>query len=232
MSVIRTTPVATLDLETLCDKTTMLYNGNSVKSQYLRIPHKVKIDIIRHAETTTNARGLVTGSRNSYVTKDGIEKLKDTVQLLHPKYDCAYHSTLTRTMQTLRFLAEEGIVWNSAHKDERLNERNLGELEGKKARHIEAFGEGDFSYAPAGGEPYSSVVDRVYAFLLDLRESCLEHKYQNILIVSHMGAIRIMVGLLKEQMDPTEVLSYSLGNSEVYRHRWSRLINPDSLNWD
>ena len=75
----------------------------------------------------------------------------------------------------------------------------------------------------------SEVARRIMSFLLDLADRVGEDEVSKVLICSHMGSMRILVGIIEEQDNPATVLRFSFPNAEVYRLTWSQLRIPGFL---
>ena len=196
----------------------------------LDLSRPIDLHLMRHGETDTNARGLVTGAIDAPLTGLGREQAAMAGRQLDRRYDAAFHSALSRTQETLAIAARAGqIELGLVCMDWRLNERSLGELESKPARHIEEFARGDLSYAPLGGESYAEVARRILSFLLDLLRFVSASESFSLLLCGHMGPMRILMGIFDEQDDPSQVLSRRFQNSQVLRARLRRLVLPRFL---
>jgi broad specificity phosphatase PhoE len=189
----------------------------------------VEFWLVRHGETTTNVRGLVTGTSDAPLTPNGRQQAQDAGLLLSDHvFQLAWSSALRRSRETL-----EEILQASANRpetvfeDERIDERSLGELELSPARRIEQFARGDLTYAPSGGEPYESVAQRCLAFLLDIAVLSREvDRSLKLLVCSHVGPVRVVAGILKEMNDPAEVLRLPAANSTPMQFEIARLEFP------
>jgi broad specificity phosphatase PhoE len=185
---------------------------------------------MRHGETVTNARGLVTGSQDVPLTAVGEEQARRIGHLLDRHYDLALHSTLSRSVHTLRLALEAGRVEvDRIRSDPRLNERSLGVLELQPWRPVDEYAHGDLSYAPERGDSYAEVARRCLSLLIDLVDFVAIARPERILVSGHMGPMRILLGILEERSDPVGVLARSFENTEVVRVQWSRLVLPGFL---
>lgn len=202
----------------------------SVLACPLELPRPVRLHLIRHGETTTNAAGLVTGARDVPLTPRGEEQAIAVGRELDGFYALAFHSPLQRSAHTLRLaLAAGRVEVGAVFADPRLAERSLGELEMQPSRPVAEFARGDFLYAPPGGDSYAEVARRVMSFLLDLRDLVVTLPVEAVLICSHMGAMRLLVGTIQEDFDPNCVLALAFPNSELLRLDWRRLVFPPFL---
>jgi broad specificity phosphatase PhoE len=197
----------------------------------LLLPRPVQVHLVRHGETETNAKALVTGAQDVPLTAKGRAQAGEIGRSLDHYYDFAFHSPMSRSRDTFVLALKSGHVKvGRVISDERLSERSLGGLEGKPWHPIEEYSRGDLHYAPPGGDSYAEVARRALSFLLDLRRLAADTTCSNVLICGHLGPMRILVGILEERCCPAEVLAKSFGNTEVVKLRWSRLRMPEFLN--
>jgi probable phosphoglycerate mutase len=201
-----------------------------VLSRPFPLNRPVQLHLMRHGETVTNARGLVTGSQDVPLTAAGEEQARRIGPQLDRYYALALHSTLSRSLRTLVLAVEAGrIRIDRMRGDPRLNERSLGVLELHPWRPVDEYAHGDLSYAPEGGDSYAEVARRCLSLLLDLVDDVATAHLEKILISGHMGPMRILLGILEERSDPVGVLARSFQNTEVVRVQWSRLVLPGFL---
>jgi len=191
------------------------------------LPKPIQLDLMRHGETVTNAKGLVTGSQDVPLTQAGEEQARRIGLRLDRHYELALHSTLDRSLKTLLLALLAGhIKVDQILADPRLNERSLGILELRPWAPVEEYAQGDLYYAPAGGESYAEVARRCLSLLLDLVDFVVAVLPERILVSGHMGPMRILIGILEEQHDPVVVLARSFENTEIVRVHWRRLVLP------
>ncbi len=199
-------------------------------SRPLSLPSAISLHLARHGETETNAQGIVTGAQDVSLTARGEEQARRLGLLLDRHYDLAFHSTLSRSRRTLLLALEAGRVRaDQIREDPRLNERSLGTLEMKPWQPVDEYAQGDLHYAPEGGDSYAEVARRCLSFLLDLAADVAASRPEKILVCSHMGPMRILLGILKDQSDPIQVLARSFENTEVVRLQWRSLVLPGFL---
>lgn len=196
----------------------------------LVLPSAVQLHLMRHGETVTNARSIVTGSQDVALSPKGEEQARQAGRELDPYYDLAVHSTLSRSCRTLILALQAGHTKAAtACADARLNERSLGVLELQPSRHVDEFARGDLLFAPEGGENYAEVTRRSLSFLLDLRAYVLATGSEKILLCGHMGPMRILLGILEDLSDPIQVLAQSFGNTQIIRMQCRQLTFPRFL---
>ncbi|MCI8446125.1 MAG: histidine phosphatase family protein, partial [Bacilli bacterium] len=91
----------------------------------------MELYIVRHGETGYNKMGLLQGKTNIPLNQKGIEQANKTKKELEQiNFDIVVSSPLNRAIDTAKIIAPN----NEILIDERLNERTLGEYEGKPSR--------------------------------------------------------------------------------------------------
>ncbi len=196
----------------------------------IKLPNSVELHLIRHAESTINADKRVTGLQDIELTFYGEKQASYLGTKLLKQYDLAFVSGLQRAQKTLQIAIESGdIKVEKIFIDSRLNERSLGVLEGQKYRWIPEYACGDLKYAPENGENYESVARRIFTFLIELTDYVVDNQIKHILISSHMGPLRILVGILKEEVEPASVLGFKFSNAQVVKIVWDSLSIPGFL---
>jgi len=101
--------------------------------------------IVRHGESTWNAKNLFTGWVDVDLSEKGEAEAKNAGALLKKEglvFDVLHTSLLTRAVRTAHLALEvSGQVWLPVHRTWRLNERHYGGLQGKdKLQTVEQFG--------------------------------------------------------------------------------------------
>jgi len=195
----------------------------------------IELHIIRHAQSVANARGVVAGQSDVDLTFRGYLQAISLGLRLRRQYDVAFASALGRAYRTMQ-IAERA----SLHKfsrvpvsiDSRLNERDLGDLEGAPNRRIDAYAVGDLTYAPSGGESYLDLTRRLLSFLMDIRRDI--QRRSRVVIATHVGPMRILVGIIEGLDDPQSVLALKFANAETYRGvlrklRWPAFVRQEAL---
>ena len=110
-----------------------------------------------------------------------------------------YCSPLTRTVQTATILA--GPHQLPLVPEDGLREIHHGHWEGMRRADVEsqfpeeyaAWEEDPFTFAPQGGEAGVNVIARV---LPVIRRIVLEHRGQNVVVVSHKATLRLLISSL------------------------------------
>lgn len=145
----------------------------------------MKIFLVRHGQTDWNVQHKVQGKADIDLNHTGIGQASETSKkLINTQIDLVICSTLKRTMQTAQVINAERnipIIY-----DERISERDFGEMEGK---HQEDFDfKGFWSYKKniryETAENIQNFFKRIYSFLDDI---IVKHRDMNILLVTHGG---------------------------------------------
>ena len=185
-----------------------------------------KLVLLRHGQSQWNLENRFTGWKDVPLTEKGIEEAKNAGLLLKKnniKIDKVFSSVLQRANKTVEIAIKSSQIQNlyvngilNYEKDERLNERDYGDLVGlNKAETAEKFGKEQvhiwrrsYDTPPPNGESLKDVVDRVSPyFIKTIRPLIMKDK--NILIGAHgnsLRAIMIQVDLYK----PEEISSIEL----------------------
>ena len=188
--------------------------------------------MMRHGESAANAENLITGFANVPLTKVGRRQARRAGKMLSLHYDAAFSSNLFRARETLQLALKARKLDVLCNESPLLAERQLGELELQLNRHIPEYANGNLLYAPGGGESYYSVTRRVLHFLFEVaqwikNEWHQEHrKIRRILVCTHMGPMRVMIGILNEDSDPTRVLARSYDPAHVSTYHWTKVSYP------
>jgi len=202
----------------------------------LRVPvtgPPIELHLVRHAESVANARGLIAGQSDVGLTWRGyLQSFVLGLRLSH-HYDQACVSCLTRAYKTFQ-IAYSVRSRPGFHvplcTDPRLNERDLGDLEGMPRRRIEEYAAGDLTYAPNQGESYLELSRRLLSFLMDLRRK-VQYK-SRIIVTTHVGPLRLLVGIVEGLDDPRSVLALKFENARAYSYilsdlRWPAFISKE-----
>lgn len=192
-----------------------------------------KLVIVRHGQSQWNLENRFTGwvdidlsPAGEAEAKKAGEKLKDYI------FDEAFTSDLKRAQRTLDIILKEINQENiSIQRDQALNERKYGDLQGlNKDECRTKFGDEQvriwrrsYDTPPPNGESLKDTADRVLPYYHKVIEPELR-KGKNILISAHGNSLRALImyleNLSKEQILQTEIPT---GNPKEY-------IFDDNLN--
>lgn len=166
-------------------------------------PNKSKnmtITVLRHGETDYNNQGKFHGITDIELNESGTSQAQDAKVKLTSKFDVIICSPLNRARQTADIVNEElglEIIENDL-----LKERNFGNLEGLTWEEFVANfpneaskNNPDFQENLENGETIHEVENRIQQFIDWLKTT----DYNNVLIVTHAGIIRIFERLLNNK---------------------------------
>jgi 2,3-bisphosphoglycerate-dependent phosphoglycerate mutase len=189
--------------------------------------------LVRHGESEWNKLNLFTGWKDPGLSEKGVEEARTAGRLLKAegyKFDVAYTSALSRAQQTLDIMLQElGQTGLETHEDQKLNERDYGDLSGlNKDEARKKWGEKQvhiwrrsFDVPPPGGESLKDTAARVLPYydakiLPELKAG------RNVLVSAHGNSLRALImkleGLTGEEIVARELAT---GVPIVYR------LNPD-----
>lgn len=182
--------------------------------------------IIRHGQSEWNALNKFTGWVDVDLAPKGLAEAKEAGETLKGyKFDAAYTSMLMRAQRTLDFILEgTGQTDIPVTKNEALNERMYGELQGKnKDQAREEFGaeqihiwRRSFDTPPPGGESLKGTADRVLPYYTAEIEPQLKAG-KNLIIAAHGNSLRALIMHL-EKLSPEEILQTEVptGKPRIY----------------
>jgi 2,3-bisphosphoglycerate-dependent phosphoglycerate mutase len=194
--------------------------------------------LVRHGESEWNKLNLFTGWKDPGLTEKGVAEAKTAGRLLKAegyKFDVAFTSDLTRAQRTLTLILEElGQTGLVTHKDQKLNERDYGDLSGlNKDEARKKWGEQQvhvwrrsFDVPPPGGESLKDTAARVLPYYK--AKIWPEVKAgRNVLVAAHGNSLRALIMQL-EGLSGEEIVARELatGAPIVYR------LKPDGTMQD
>ena len=159
-----------------------------------------RIYMVRHGATKLSSEDRFAGAVDVELSEEGIFQATQLAErLADDSLSAVYCSPMTRTIQTATILAIPHSL-SLTHRDG-LREINHGHWEGMRRADVEdqfpdeyaAWEEDPLTFAPQGGEAGVNVIARA---LPVIREIVLEHRGQNVLIVSHKATLRLIISSL------------------------------------
>ena len=174
--------------------------------------------LVRHGQSLWNLEDRFTGWVDVPLTALGVQEASNAgIKLKGTQIDVAYTSTLQRAQNTLSKIFESMEVEVPTIRDEALNERHYGDLQGlNKARTAEKFGDEQvkiwrrsFDIPPPNGESLKDTAARTLPFF----ERCILGDIaqgKNVLVVAHGNSNRSIVMQL-DQLTREQVLELNLG---------------------
>mgnify|MGYP006273332321 CR=1 FL=1 len=178
---------------------------------------KNKVYVFRHGQTYYNHNKYFTGWKDSKLTPKGIKNAESLAKQLKDKQiDVAFYTSLSRSKDTLNVVLKYHPECKKKLIDDRIIERDYGDLAGKKhSTIIKKYGKKQFekwhrgySTPPPNGECFADVEKRVKDFVKYLKEFVKENKV-NVAISAHGNSIRvlrkIMEGLSVKETETIEI---------------------------
>jgi len=176
-----------------------------------------KLTLVRHGQSLWNLEDRFTGWVDVPLTAKGRDEAKVAGERLEgTPFDVAYTSNLTRAQETLRIILETLRMEVPTIRDEALNERHYGDLQGlNKAKTAEKYGADQvkiwrrsYDVQPPNGESLKCTAARTLPFF----ERCIMGDIaqgKNVLVVAHGNSNRSIVMSL-DKLSPEEVLALEL----------------------
>ena len=164
--------------------------------------------LVRHGQSDWNLKNLFTGWRDVDLTEQGVKEAREAGRKLKAQgltFDVAYTSALTRAQETLRIMQEVMGTELPVIRDQALNERHYGDLQGlNKEETAKRYGADQvklwrrsYDVRPPNGESLELTAKRTLPFFDrciagDLRQG------KNVLVVAHGNSNRSIVMELDE----------------------------------
>ena len=185
--------------------------------------------LVRHGESQWNLENRFTGWVDVPLSEKGVSEAKsagDRLKKEKIRFDRAYTSVLKRAQNTLAFILEKlGQSELPVEKDQALNERHYGDLQGlNKAETAKKFGDEQvkiwrrsYDIAPPGGESLKDTAARTIPYFESKIEADLK-KGLNVIVAAHGNSLRSIVMHL-DKLTKEQVLELNLatGVPIIYR---------------
>ena len=196
-----------------------------------------KLVLLRHGQSQWNLENKFTGWKDVPLTEKGINEANKAGLLLKKnniKIDKVFSSVLQRANKTAEIaikasgmenLHKDGVL--IYEKDQRLNERDYGDLVGlNKAETADKFGKDQvhiwrrsFDIPPPGGESLKDTAARVLPYFEEKIKPLVEQG-NNILICAHGNSLRSLIMSL-EEISPDEIVKVEIGTGEPILYSYS-----------
>ena len=159
-----------------------------------------RLFMVRHGATHSSAEDRFSGSINIEISEEGnFQAARLAERLADDSIAAVYCSPLLRAVQTAEILAKPHQL--SLIHEEGLREIHHGHWEGIRRADVEtqfpeeyaAWAEDPFTFAPQGGEAGVNVMARA---LPVIRKIVVEHRGQNVIVVSHKATLRLLISSL------------------------------------
>jgi len=174
-----------------------------------------KIYIVRHGKTDWNIKGLLQGTADIEINKEGIQQAKELAAMIDiDEIDVCICSPLKRTRKTAEILIgnKKEIIY-----DDMIVERKFGNYEGKPINFDLIETQWDYKLNDSSNniESLQDCLERANQFLRKIK-----NKYQNktILIVSHGSFIKSLHFNLVGYDENTDFLSFNPKNTTLYTY--------------
>lgn len=159
-----------------------------------------RIFMVRHGATQLSAEDRFAGSIDPELSGEGIFQAQRLAKrLADDAITAVYCSPMVRTVQTASILAKPHNLTPILR--DGLREISHGQWEGIRRAEVEAqfpeeyaaWEEDPYTFAPEGGETGVSVIARA---LPVIREVVLNHRGENVILVSHKATLRLLISSL------------------------------------
>src|ERR671925_1716545 len=159
-----------------------------------------RLYMVRHGATQLSAEDRFAGAVDVELSEEGkLQAGRLAERLADDSIAAVYCSSLTRALQTATILASPHHL--PLIQEEGLREIHHGHWESMRRADVEAqfpdeyaaWEEDPFTFAPLGGEAGVNVIARV---LPVIRRIVVEHRGQNVIIVSHKATLRLLISSL------------------------------------
>ena len=148
----------------------------------------MELYVIRHGQTATNASKGMVGRKQIYtLTEKGEEQARNArAEVEKLDYDFVICSPLERTKRTCELVNCKNVQVNY---DERIMERDCGEMEGKPKESFDYpnYWNYNYDFDIKGMTPIKEFVRTIWEFLDEIKQKYPDKK---ILIVTHNGVCR------------------------------------------
>lgn len=179
-----------------------------------------KLVLVRHGESTWNLENRFTGWVDVELTEKGIKEAKEAgIKIKDIPLDLAYTSVLKRAIDTLSLCLETANQQQlQVIKDQALNERHYGDLQGKnKKETAEVYGEEQvhiwrrsYDVPPPNGESLKDTAARTLPYFTSvILPQVVSGK--NVIVSAHGNSLRSIVMEL-DHLTKEEVLELNIPN--------------------
>lgn len=183
-----------------------------------------KLILVRHGQSEWNLQNRFTGWVDVDITSQGEDEAKRAGQNLKGiQIDYLFTSVLKRAIHTAEIILNEAGISNiPTERDQALNERHYGDLQGQNKQEIgEKYGQEQlhiwrrsFDIAPPNGESLLDTKNRVLPYYKEHIEPLLKQG-KNVLIVAHGNSLRALVMYL-ENISKEEIASLNIPTGVPY----------------
>lgn len=178
--------------------------------------------LLRHGQSTWNLENRFTGWIDVPLTEQGEREAREAGEKIKAAgipIDVVFTSVLERAIETTRLCLEAaGVTDVPLYKDQALNERHYGDLQGlNKAETAEKFGDAQvklwrrsYDVQPPNGESLKDTAARTLPYYYDRIVPELKAG-KNVLVSAHGNSLRAIVMKL-DDLDEKEILELNIPN--------------------
>ena len=159
-----------------------------------------RLYLVRHGATPLTMEDKFSGAEGVHLSDEGRAQAAQLAERLrHHEISAAYCSSLERAVETAEILVRphslRPIPVHGLREISHGHWEGLGrqEVEQRFSEEYSAWEEDPFSFAPEGGESGISVLSRA---LPAIRKIVVEHRDENVLVVSHKATLRLLISSL------------------------------------
>lgn len=174
----------------------------------------MELYIVRHGETDYNSKKLLQGRTDIPLNQNGILQAFQTRKKLETiSFDVVISSPLIRAITTASIIVPNKAVVI----DPRLEERGLGEYEGKASAMYDSnlYHNYLINCKESGVEGIRDVIERVKFFINEIKNIYAD---QTVLLVTHGGLVNALLYCFENMPEDGNLRRISLGNGEFIKY--------------
>lgn len=172
----------------------------------------MEIYVVRHGQTDWNIENKLQGCTDVPLNKLGIEQAHITKEnLSNVTFSKIYCSPLDRCLKTAKIINKDSLPIII---DNRLLERNFGDLEGTQGNSIEDFLIYEKNLGCFNVEPIQSFFSRVHNFLKEI----INNSNEKILIVTHNGVNTAINCFFNPELTNTNLRLLNIKNCDYKKY--------------
>ena len=173
----------------------------------------MKLYIVRHGQTDWNAKGLMQGNTDTTLNQIGrkqAERIRE--ELKDIPIDICISSPLGRAYETASIICNDRVPLLI---DKRLEERDLGEYEGKEPYDVRFYWDYTLNSSSKGVESVQDLLQRVSSFYEELKS---KYKDSNVLLVTHGAVVRALHFIITGYNEDTNFMAFDVPNCKVFTY--------------
>lgn len=174
----------------------------------------MELYIVRHGETGYNKMGLLQGRTDIPLNQNGISQAEILKQKFENiPFDIVISSPLVRAIKTASIIAPHKPIYI----DPRLEERGLGEYEGKPSKIYdkELYHQYYKNCTLKSVEGICELIERIHKFILELKQT---YQDKTILLVTHGGWINGLLYCFEPIPEDGNLKRVNLKNGEFLKY--------------